>query len=47
MSYRHRWIIDAAFHLLKIMFSEHVTARKVPNMVKEISLGSTLYNMLN
>jgi len=29
------------------MFSEHVTARKVPNTVKEIFLGSTLYNTLN
>jgi len=29
------------------MFGEHVTARKFPNMVKEIFLKATLYNMFN
>ena len=29
------------------MFGEHITARKFPNMVKEIFLKATLYNMFN
>lgn len=29
------------------MFGEHLTARKFSNMVKEIFLKATLYNMFN
>ena len=32
---------------IKRTFSEHVTARKYPHMVKKILLKATLYNMFN
>jgi hypothetical protein len=42
-----RWMTETAFSSIKRMFGEHVTARKFPNMVKEIFLKATLYNMFN
>jgi hypothetical protein len=47
VSYGHRWMGETAFSSIKRMFGEHVTARKFPNMVKEILLKATLYNMSN
>jgi IS5 family transposase len=47
VSYGYRWLAETAFSSIKRMFGEHVTARKFPNMVKEIFLKATLYNMFN
>ena len=47
MSYGHRWMAETAFSSIKRMFGEHVTARKFPNMVKEIFLKATLYNVFS
>jgi hypothetical protein len=47
VSYGHRWMVETAFSSIKRMFGEHVTARNFPNMVKEIFLKATLYNMFN
>ena len=47
VSYGHRWMTETAFSSIKRMFGEHVTARKFSNMVKEIFLKVTLYNMFN
>ena len=47
VSYEYRWLAETAFSSNKRMFGEHVTARKFPNMVKEIFLKVTLYNMFN
>ena len=47
VSYGHRWMTETAFSSIKRMFGEHVTARKFSNMVKEIFLKATLYNMFN
>ena len=47
VNYGHRWMAETAFSSIKRMFGEHVTARKFPNMVKEIFLKATLYNMFN
>lgn len=47
VSYGHRWMAETVFSSIKRMFGEHVTARKFSNMVKEISLKATLYNMFN
>ncbi len=47
VSYRHRWIAETAFSSIKRMFGEYITAGKFPNMVKEIFLKATLYNMFN
>ena len=37
VSYGHRWMTETVFSSMKRMFGEHVSARKFPNMVKEIS----------
>ena len=47
MNYGYRWMAQTAFSSIKRMFGEYVTARKFPNMVKEICLKATLYNMFN
>jgi IS5 family transposase len=47
VSYGHRWMAETVFSSIKRMFGEHVTARKIPNMVKEIFLKATLYNKFN
>jgi Transposase DDE domain len=47
VSYGHRWMAETAFSSIKRMFGEHITVRKFPNMVKEILLKATLYNMFN
>ena len=47
VSYGHRWMTETAFSSIKRMFGEYVTARKFSNMVKEIFLKATLYNMFN
>jgi IS5 family transposase len=47
VSYGHRWMAETVFSSIKRMFGEHVTARKFPNMVKEILLKAILYNMFN
>jgi transposase len=36
VSYGYRWLAETVFSSIKRMFGEHVTARKFPNMVKEI-----------
>jgi IS5 family transposase len=47
VSYGHRWMAETVFSSIKRMFGEHVTTRKFSNMVKEIFLKATLYNMFN
>ncbi len=46
VSYGQRWIVETVFSTMKRMFGEHVTARRYPNMVKEMFLKASLYNML-
>jgi hypothetical protein len=38
---------ETVFSSMKRMFGEHVSARKFPNMMKEIFLKASLYNMFN
>jgi hypothetical protein len=45
INYGYRWIAETAFSSIKRMFGEYVSARKYPNMVKEILLKASLYNM--
>lgn len=45
VSYGHRWIAESVFSAMKRMFGEYVTARKSQNMVKEMFLKASLYNM--
>ena len=45
VSYGHRWMTETVFSSMKRMFGEHVSAKKFPNMVKEMILKASLYNM--
>lgn len=44
--YGLRWIAESAFSWIKRVFGEYVTAKKVENMVKEITMKVSLYNLL-
>ena len=44
-NYGQRWMAEAAFSSLKRSFGEHVTARKMENMVRELTLKASLYNL--
>ncbi|MGI0022386.1 MAG: IS5 family transposase [Nitrososphaeraceae archaeon] len=44
VSYGYRWMFETVFSSMKRMFGEHVTARKFPNMIKEMFLKASLYN---
>jgi hypothetical protein len=45
VSYGHRWIAESVFSAIKRMFGEYVMARNYQNMVKEMYLKVSLYNM--
>jgi hypothetical protein len=44
ISYGQRWIVESVFSSLKRIFGEYVTARRFPNMIKEMMLKASLYN---
>ena len=45
VNYGSRWIAETVFSSMKRMFGEYVSARKFSNMVKEMFLKASLYNM--
>src|SRR5919106_3661762 len=45
VSYGHRWMAETAFSSMKRTFGEHVSARRFPNMIKDMFLKASLYNM--
>ena len=45
VDYGQRWIIETVFSCIKRMFGEYVTAIRFENMVKEIMLKASLYNL--
>jgi hypothetical protein len=46
VSHGHRWIAESVFSAMKKrMFGEYVMARSYQNMVKEMFLKASLYNM--
>ena len=45
VSYGHRWTAETVFSSIKRMLGEYVYSRKFPNMVKEMMLKASLYNM--
>ena len=47
VSYGQRWMTETVFSCMKRMFGEHVSARKFPNMINEIFLKASLYNMFS
>jgi transposase len=44
VNYGSRWIAETVFSSLKRVFGEYVSAKKFPNMVKEMMLKASLYN---
>ena len=47
LRYGHRWMAETIFSSMKRMFGEHVSARKFHNMIKEMFMKASLYNMFN
>ncbi|MDR4511150.1 MAG: IS5 family transposase [Nitrososphaeraceae archaeon] len=45
VSYGSRWIVESVFSCIKRMFGEYVTAIRFENMVKEMLLKASLYNL--
>jgi Transposase DDE domain len=45
VSYGQRWIVETVFSCIKRMFGEYVTAIRFENMIKEIILKASLYNL--
>ena len=45
VSYGLRWMAETAFSTFKRLFGEHVRARSLPNMVREMLLKASLYNL--
>lgn len=45
VSYGYRWIAETVFSSMKRMLGEYVSARKYPNMVKEMILKVSLYDI--
>jgi hypothetical protein len=43
--YGHRWIAETAFSTLKRTFGEHVSATRFQNMLKEMMIKVSLYNL--
>jgi len=43
--YGQRWIVESVFSCMKRMFGEYVTAIKFENMVREVLLKTSLYNL--
>ena len=45
VNYGQRWIVETVFSCIKRMFGEYVTAIKFKNMIKEMVLKASLYNL--
>lgn len=45
VSYGLRWMAETAFSAFKRLFGEHVMARQLPNMIREMLLKASLYNL--
>ena len=45
VSYGQRWIVETVFSCIKRMFGEYVTAIRFENMIKEMMLKASLYNL--
>ena len=43
--YGQRWIAETAFSSIKRMFGEYVSATKLKNMIKEMMMKVSLYNL--
>lgn len=43
--YGQRWIVETVFSVIKRMFGEYVSATKLENMIKEMMIKVSLYNL--
>lgn len=43
--YGHRWMAETTFSTIKRMFGEHISATRFDNMVKEMMIKVSLYNL--
>jgi len=43
--YGQRWIAETVFSAIKITFGESVSATKLKNMIKEMTMKASLYNL--
>lgn len=43
--YGHRWMVETVFSSIKRMFGEHTSSIKFQNMVKEMTMKVSLYNL--
>jgi len=43
--YGYRWMVESAFSAIKRMFGEHIKSVRWKNIVKEIMLKASIYNM--
>jgi len=43
--YGQRWIVETVFSAIKRMFGEYVSATKLENMIKEMMMNVSLYNL--
>ncbi|CAN5677576.1 IS5-like element IS903B family transposase [soil metagenome] len=43
--YGHRWMAETVFSIIKRMFGEHASATRFDNMVKEMMIKVSLYNL--
>jgi hypothetical protein len=43
--YGYRWMVESAFSSIKRVFGEHICAVKWPNIVKELLLKASIYNL--
>ena len=45
VDYGLRWMVETAFSTFKRLFGEHVRAISLPNMIREMLLKASLYNL--
>jgi hypothetical protein len=43
-NYGQRWMVESAFSSLKRSFGEYVSAKKMENMIRELTIKASLYN---
>jgi hypothetical protein len=43
--YGQRWMVETVFSSIKRMFGEYVSATRFQNMVKEVMMKVSLYNL--
>jgi hypothetical protein len=45
IGYGYRWMVESAFSSIKRVFGEYICAVKWPNIVKELLLKASIYNL--